>query len=297
MTLLSSAYRFAASAVADAIAAGPFERSFTWLGRRVWTWPGAGHAYRSVAGRYAARLRADGDPWRRVSIDGTPLTVDVSEFTTSSLFFGGAAYEPRTTTFLRRVLRPGAVFVDVGANHGYFTLLAAALVGPTGRVHAFEPNPLVAARLAAHVEANAFGDRVVVHGDALADAADPDGVFYVSQDPVNTGLSTLTPWDHALAAGLLSETRTIRVNVETFDRWRASAGVSHVDVLKIDAEQTEDRIVDGMAGSLAAGAIHAIVCETTTGSRAHRTICDAGFTVEILDEADVVSNIAYVRRR
>ena len=51
------------------------------------------------------------------------------------------AYEPHVTSHFRECLPTGGVFVDVGANVGYYTLLAARLVGPTGRVIAFEPNP------------------------------------------------------------------------------------------------------------------------------------------------------------
>src|SRR4051812_38970298 len=48
-------------------------------------------------------------------------------------------YEPSLTEVVRRYLRPGGVFVDVGANEGYFSAIAARLVGPTGRVVAVEP--------------------------------------------------------------------------------------------------------------------------------------------------------------
>jgi FkbM family methyltransferase len=52
------------------------------------------------------------------------------------------AYEPHVTTQLRRFLVPGGVFVDLGANVGYYSLLAARRVGREGRVIAFEPNPV-----------------------------------------------------------------------------------------------------------------------------------------------------------
>ena len=48
-------------------------------------------------------------------------------------------YEPKVVTALRRLVRPGYVCADLGANVGFFTLLLARLVGPTGRVVAFEP--------------------------------------------------------------------------------------------------------------------------------------------------------------
>lgn len=71
---------------------------------------------------------------------------------------------------LGRMLRPGDTFVDVGANLGLWTLRAAQLVGPAGRVWAVEPNPAVFDRLAAHIAANHL-DQVVV---PLALAAGPE---------------------------------------------------------------------------------------------------------------------------
>src|SRR3989304_509633 len=50
-------------------------------------------------------------------------------------------YEPQLSALFRKYLRPGDIFMDIGANIGYFTLLAASCVGPAGHVHSFEPNP------------------------------------------------------------------------------------------------------------------------------------------------------------
>ncbi len=49
-------------------------------------------------------------------------------------------YEPLETQLLLKRLKPGQTFVDIGANIGYYTLLAARQVGPAGRVYAFEPD-------------------------------------------------------------------------------------------------------------------------------------------------------------
>ncbi len=62
-----------------------------------------------------------------------------------TLLASGGLWEPHVTDFLGALLRPGDAVIDAGANFGYVTVLAAGLVGPAGRVVAFEPNP--AARL------------------------------------------------------------------------------------------------------------------------------------------------------
>lgn len=76
-----------------------------------------------------------------VELEGFRIYVRLNDF-----FFGAAIardryYEPHVTRALQHYLRPGIVFLDIGANLGYFTLMAATTVGPMGRVIAFEPNP------------------------------------------------------------------------------------------------------------------------------------------------------------
>ncbi len=69
----------------------------------------------------------------------------------------------------RRLIRPGAIVADVGANLGLFTLLAARSAGPEGHVHSFEPDPDNASVLARNIEANGYRN-VTVHRAAVADA-------------------------------------------------------------------------------------------------------------------------------
>jgi FkbM family methyltransferase len=73
-------------------------------------------------------------------------------------------------SFLRHYLRPGDGFVDVGANIGVYTILAASRVGPTGRVASFEPGPETLRRLRGNVELNGLKN-VEVHPVAVSDRA------------------------------------------------------------------------------------------------------------------------------
>jgi FkbM family methyltransferase len=297
MSGLGATYRFSASACASLVSHVPaLEPALVRVGSYVWNWRGAGRFYRSVAGRYADRLRQSGLPFRRVMIADVPLIVDVTEFTTSSLYFGSVSYEPKTTQYLRRHLHAGGVFVDVGANHGYFTILAAALVGEDGRVFAFEPNPPVYARLEQHVRLNGFEGRVALMEQALWDRRGEE-TFFVSQWSQNNGISSLTPGASNLAAGGLSPDRTIRVRTETFDHWLTTNGVPRVDVVKIDAEGAEAHIIRGMSGALQAARIDTVVCETEWDSDAHRLLCGFGFIPQSLDISGPLTNIAYARPR
>lgn len=290
-------YWFTATLCAEVVSRLPvLERPLVRVGAAVWHLPRAGRFYRSVAGRYADRLRRSRSQFRRVMVGDTPLTLDVTEFTASTLFFGNVPYEPETTDYLRQRLRPGAIFADIGANHGYFTLLAASLVGDRGRVFAFEPNPRVYEQLENHVRLNAFEPRVVLLEQALWDERGEHRLF-VSQWNGNSGVSTLMPHASLIAAGAVSPEQTVPVRVETFDGWLATSGVERVDLVKIDTENSEAQVVRGMSGALQARRVGAVVCETRWNGEAHRLLCEAGFLAQPLDTNGHVMNIAYALRR
>lgn len=293
--MIRRAYQLAAAACAAIVWGAPvLERPFVKLGTWVWPWPGVGRFYRSAAYRLAARMRQAGSPFRPVTIHGVRLLFDVTEFTTSPLYFGGPLYEPETSAYLARSLGPGQVFVDIGANHGYFSILAAALVGENGRVVAFEPNPRVFRQLQAHVALNHFDNRVTLVASALADAPG-EAKLYVSQDDWNSGLSSLTPAASALEGGSLSESHTVVVCVDTFDKWLASSGLDRIDLMKIDVEGAEHKVLAGMSAALDGGVVGAIICETEWDGTFHRALGAAGFTARRLDAVGALANVLYTK--
>jgi len=294
--MIRQTYRLAADTCAELVWRLPScERPFVAFGARVWGTRGVGRFYRSVAARLADRMREAGSPYRSVAVHHERLVLDVTEFTAGPLYFGGAAYEPRTAECMRMLLPPGATFVDIGANHGYFTMFAASLVGPEGRVFAFEPNPAVFAQLQTHVALNGFGSRVSTLPWALADRPHPSERLYVSQLRSNTGLSSLTPNADTLSAGGLSEAATITVRVDAFDHWAATQDLRKVDLVKIDVEGAEARVIAGMGSSLDRGLIRAVVCETTWDSEAHTTLVRAGYSPTPLDLTGDLVNVLYTK--
>ena len=84
-------------------------------------------------------------------------------------------YERSERIFLQRFLRPGDCFVDIGANIGLFTVLAAATVGPSGTVLAFEPGSTSRRRLLENIELNRLTN-VVVESRALSNRAESKGI-------------------------------------------------------------------------------------------------------------------------
>jgi FkbM family methyltransferase len=117
------------------------------------------------------------------------------------MFYQGT-FEPVTSQLIQDSLGKGGTFLDVGANAGHYTYLAAATVGSAGTVHAIEAAPLNAARLRADLSANHLFDRVVLHEVAVADrpgelrlqhapGPSPHGMRYL--DPAATTSGELVP--------------------------------------------------------------------------------------------------------
>ena len=292
--MIRRAYRAAASLCAEIVMRTPLERPFVGIGRAVWSRPFIGRFYRSTAVRLAERFRQRGLHLRTVNVEGVPLVFDVTEFTTSPLYFGGVPWEPETAACLVSRLGEGGVFVDVGANHGYFTVLAAALVGVTGRVVAFEPNPAVFEQLRTHVRLNGFSARVTTVQAALADEESDSALLFVSNDPGNSGLSSLVAARTYLHSGSLSHDRTVSVRIETFDRWFRSSALPRIDLVKIDVEGAEERVIAGMLATLASGKVSAMICETVWGGPTHAKLCAAGFVPMRLEDFGYLSNVLYV---
>src|SRR5881394_4532980 len=93
--------------------------------------------------------------------DGLRLKLDLRTYPDVAMAVG--LYELDTARLIHRLLKPGSWFVDIGANLGYFTLLAAKWTAPAGKIDAFEPDPLNCQRLEEHLHENNLTDRVHIH--------------------------------------------------------------------------------------------------------------------------------------
>ncbi len=91
----------------------------------------------------------------RAEIEGSTLHVFANDDAVGRHVLSGA-YEPHVTRVFEHYVQPGMTVVDIGANVGYFAMLAARKVGPQGTVHAFEPNPLNARLLDLSRRANHY---------------------------------------------------------------------------------------------------------------------------------------------
>jgi len=128
--------------------------------------------------------------------------------------------------------------IDVGANLGFYTLLMADLVGPSGHVHAFEPTPRIASRLAKSVDVNGFGGRVRLHAAPVTERpGDLVELFVPRSDPSHAAIGPAGsrqpgPGDEVVALHTVTIDDVI--------------GDESVDFIKVDAEGAEFAIWCGM---------------------------------------------------
>ncbi|HEX8887734.1 MAG TPA: FkbM family methyltransferase, partial [Pyrinomonadaceae bacterium] len=124
-------------------------------------------AYIRKSREYISGMRARGI--KLVTLDDFDLYVYEHDWDIGEHIARTHLYEPQVTAFLKQHLQEGMAFIDVGANIGYFTLMAATLVGRSGRVIAVECNPRNCELLYMSLHRNGF-EEVLVYPFALSDA-------------------------------------------------------------------------------------------------------------------------------
>jgi FkbM family methyltransferase len=162
-------------------------------------------------------------------------------------------YEPQETVLILRLLRAGMCFVDVGANWGYFTLLAADLVGPSGRVIAFEPHPTLYAQLQSNVLRNNLTWTTALP-IAVADVEGEMTLAAFEEHTTNWGVSRLVGPSDANGP-------QFRVRTGLLEALLDYHAVSKVDMLKIDIEGAEALVVPTMTEGLSRGRYKRILLE------------------------------------
>ena len=143
-------------------------------------------------------------------------------------------WEPYETSLVLCALQPGDVFVDVGANLGYFSVLAASVVGEGGAVFAFEPDPANFQLIEANAALNGLQNRIEAIQAALA-AADGKGQLFLSADNLGDHQTYATGGERkCLPIALLNGSDYLG------DR------LHRLDLLKIDTQGSEYQVVQGL---------------------------------------------------
>jgi FkbM family methyltransferase len=140
------------------------------------------------------------------------------------------SYEYEKQKAVQRFLKTGDVVYDIGANVGFYSLLASLLVGELGHVFSFEPLPANLRELRRHLELNRVRNCTVI--DAAVSSVDGETAFDLSNDR---------------CTGHLAATGTLQVRTLTLDRLIEDTGMRPPNLVKIDIEGTEYECLRGAA--------------------------------------------------
>ena len=144
-------------------------------------------------------------------------------------------YEQETTKLFTELVKPGMVVIDVGAHVGYYSLLAARQVGPSGKVYSFEPEPSNHQLLLENIKGNGYRNIVAVR-KAVSSHSGSTTLF----------LTALDNGRHSAYHHGLPERGSLAVETTTVDAFLDSEGWPKVDLVKVDVEGAEQDVLEGM---------------------------------------------------
>lgn len=223
---------------------------------------------------------------------GHRIYVDTRDVGICSHLMLEGRWEPWIEAALREELRPGMRFADVGANFGYYTLLGAQWVGPTGAVYAVEANPAICRKLRKSVSINGFDPTVrVLECGVWSEVA-----------VLEFGFTHEYSGGGGIGAGGDARWQVERVQVPVAPLDRLLADVPAIDVMKIDVEGAEPAALAGAAALLARSPRVTLVVEFQAESVARHTgttpvaylqgLAQQGFALALIEPAGLTPALA-----
>jgi FkbM family methyltransferase len=208
---------------------------------------------------------------------GSKMLVDTRDAMVAPWLVLDGLWESHVTEWLQRTLRPGQVFVDVGANIGYFTLLGATLVGPGGTVVAIEAHPRLAELLQRNVIINGYHRYVTTwHRAAWSEATELK--LHLRQNfASNSSVGSIG--SDALAR--LGDTEEI-VKVQALPLDDLLADLPRIDVMKVDVEGAEVHVFTGLEKTLLANPAMTVMFEWSP-AQIDDVGDDPGALIDLLD--------------
>jgi len=180
------------------------------------------------------------------------VKLDLMEMIQREMFLG--TYEPTQTAWFKQCLRPGDVFIDVGASFGWYTTLGALLVGPTGKVFAFEPSP-IASQVVEEMIKDSMHQNVILTKAAVGRATGNISLFL----PTTRNLHS--PSILQSDPGFVP----VPVPVVALDHFAPLGNVPKIKLVKIDVEGYEPDVLAGMERLIKEKRIENIICEFNSG--------------------------------
>ncbi len=229
-------------------------------------------------------------------VGGYSFRCDLRDTISREVCFTGR-YEPQETALVRSTLRPGMSFVDVGANWGYFTLLAASLVGTNGRVLSLEPDPRLFSILRDNIVRSGLNQVTAL----LLAAAGESGTLALAgyaEAGGNFGISRIVVASDEVE-------KVFQVKSDSLDHILESQGLSSVDLMKMDIEGAEVFAIPGLEESLTKRKIKRLLLELhplevaehgSTIGAATRKLESAGYRAWTIDHSPTATREAAYKK-
>ena len=208
------------------------------------------------------RIKPVGTAVVHESVYGVTLRLDLDDYIQRGIYYD--AWETQELNFVEAILRTGDVFVDVGANVGIFTLVAARRVGPVGVVHSFEPVPANYSRLAENVSLNGFGN---VRLNRAAAGSDPGELTFGLESDMELESGRAMSGFYTAGASLRQVTAPV---VRLDDYLSAEDDDRRIRLAKVDVEGYEPKVLEGLRNSLARKRVEIIMLEVSVYALAHQ---------------------------
>lgn len=183
---------------------------------------------------YVARRYAFTPLSNTATIHGYRMKLGRWSYVNTPLFVN-ETYEPGTYRIFNEILRPRMTVVDLGANIGFYTLLAAKLVGPEGRIYAFEASPDNFEVLEENIRLNGY-DNVIAVNKAVLNREGVVKLWTCAEDSAS----------HTLFRNPGSSDIAVEVEAITLDSYFEEIGWPCIDLIKMDIEGAEPFALEGM---------------------------------------------------
>lgn len=169
-------------------------------------------------------------------VQGNKMILDLNDVGISKELLLKGVHEKNTTHQFKKEINEGMNILEIGANIGYYTLIAARIIKDNGHIYAFEPSPQNVRSLIANIYINGFENIVEVHREGIADKTSKLTFFLYSK-------SNLCGFERRKTEGDIKQIGEIMVDVTTVDQF---LGNRKIDYLRMDIEGFEWEAIKGM---------------------------------------------------
>ncbi len=227
--------------------------------------------------------------------NGLKFRVDITDSSGWFLYCYGRYTEKKTQEFIIQNLKEDSVFMDIGANIGYFSILAASHIGSNGQVYAIEANPELKYLIDESRKLNNLNNKIKIINKAATDINDVKIKLFLS-GKINSHNSTIVPEIQGLIGREYNH--FYEIDSITIDAFCKEHSVIP-DIIKIDVEGAEDKVIAGMYETLNVNPPAYIIIETIPGNPVFELLKKSGYKntrLEIFDHKNHFGNYLFYKK-